>query len=176
MNLSWGSITEEELKHLYYDKELSDRQIADLYQVSKGKVTYKRNKFGISIRNGIYEEFTQQHSEVFQELNGNAKKRLLKKENIDSISKAMTHYIFRNGPVEEMHANQQLSEEDMKKLNKYMVNRIAGVLTKIVDENWLQLEMLLHYYRYYGGKWDNAEPDMDEIDLLFKDGIKSIME
>ena len=37
----------------------------------------------------------------------------------------MTHYAFRNGPVEDMHANGQLSQQDMKTLNKYMVNRIC---------------------------------------------------
>jgi len=36
------------------------------------------------------------------------KLRLLKRENIDSISKAITHFIFRNGPVEDVHANNQL--------------------------------------------------------------------
>ena len=46
-----------------------------------------------------------------------------------------------------MHANDQLSENDMKTLNKYMVNRIAGLLTAIADNNWLQLELLLSYYR-----------------------------
>ena len=63
---------------------------------------------------------------MFAKLNSDSRERLLRRENIDAISKAITHFIFRNGPVEDMHTNNQLSEKDMKTLNKYMVNRIAG--------------------------------------------------
>lgn len=83
----------------------------------------------------MYQEFVKQNSELFEKLNLNSKERLLKRENIDPISKAITHFIFRNGPVEDIHANNQLSEKDMKMLNKYMVNRIAGLLTAIADNN-----------------------------------------
>jgi len=56
MDLSWNDITEEELKHLYYDKDLSDSQIADLFGVTISKVAYRRNKFGISFRDKAYQE------------------------------------------------------------------------------------------------------------------------
>lgn len=59
MELLWNDITEEELKHLYYDESLSDNEIAALFGVTKGKVTYKRNKFGISIRNKVYQDFME---------------------------------------------------------------------------------------------------------------------
>lgn len=91
-----------------------------------------------------------------------------KRENIDAISKAVTHYAFRNGPVEDMHANGQLSQQDMKTLNKYMVNRIAGLLSAAMDGSWLQLEQLFSYYRFFGGDWDAAEPDMGEMKLLME--------
>ena len=110
----------------------------------------------------------EQNSELFEKLNSDSKERLLKRENIDIISKAITHFIFRNGPVEDMHANHQLSEKDMKTLNKYMVNRIAGLLTTIADNNWLQLEQLLAYYGIFGSGWDKAEPDMEEINVVMK--------
>ena len=80
----------------------------------------------------------------------------------------MTHYAFRNGPVEDMHANGQLSQQDMKTLNKYMVNRIAGLLSAAMDGSWLQLEQLFSYYRFFGGDWDAAEPDMGEMKLLME--------
>jgi len=67
-----------------------------------------------------------------------------------------------------MHANNQLPEDDMKTLNKYMVNRIAGLLTAIANNNWLQLELLLAYHRLFGTDWDEAEPDMEEINSAMK--------
>jgi len=175
MSFSWDEITEVELKHLYYDEELTDRQIANKFGVTEGKVTYKRRKFGITIKNQVYQEFMDQNSNVFNELNSNSKERLLKRENIDYISKAITHFIFRNGPVEDIHANNQLSEDDMKTLNKYMVNRIAGLLTTIADNNWIQLELLLSYYKFYGTQWDEAEPDMEEIRLVYEKAISNYM-
>lgn len=171
MSLSWCDITEEELKHLYYDEELTDRQIADIFDIEIGKLTYKRRKFGITIKNMIYEKLMNEKSDLFNELNLNSKECLLKRENIDYISKAITHFVFRNGPVEDMHANNQLSEADMKTLNKYMVNRIAGLLTAIADNNWLQLEALLSYYKLFGTGWDKAEPDMKEINSILKNTI-----
>jgi len=169
MELSWQKITEEELCNLFYDKKLTDEQIADLYGVTKSKVTYKRNKLGISIKNQIYSKFMEKNSEIFEKLNSNSKERLLKQGNIEIVSRAITHFVFRNGPVEDIHANGQLSENDMKTLNKYMVNRIAGLLKTMAENNWLQLELLLHYYKDYGSGWDKVETDVDEIDNVFKD-------
>jgi|LSQX01.1.fsa_nt_gb DNA-directed RNA polymerase specialized sigma subunit len=50
MKLSWNNITEKELKHLYYDTDLTDKQIAEIFGISKSKVAYKRKKLGISFR------------------------------------------------------------------------------------------------------------------------------
>jgi len=168
MGQSWNDINNEDLKRLYYGENLSDREIADLFGVTKSQVAYKRKKFGITLKNKAYQEFVEQNHELFEELNLKSKERLQRRENIDAISKAITHFAFRNGPIEDMHANNQLSEDDMKTLNKYMVNRISGLLTAIADNNWLQLELLLAYYRLFGTDWDEAEPDMEEINSAIK--------
>lgn len=55
----------------------------------------------------------------------------------------------------------------MKTLNKFMVNRIAGLLTTMNKEEWLKLELLLNFYRLFGGNWDKPVADTDEIDMLF---------
>jgi len=168
MEYQWDKVTEEELKHLCYEEGMTDREIAQRFGVSMGKVAYKRRKYGISIKNMIYQQFMDENSELFAQLNANSRERLLQREHIDAISKAVTHYAFRNGPVEDMHANGQLSQQDMKTLNQYMVNRVAGLLTAAMDGNWLQLEQLFSYYRFFGGDWDPAEPDMGEMKLLME--------
>lgn len=55
-------------------------QIADLFKITRGKVVYKRKKFGISIRNEMFEEFIQQQGELFHKLNVDSKERLLSRE------------------------------------------------------------------------------------------------
>lgn len=145
----WKDITEETLKDLYYEQNLSDRSIAESFGVTKNQVKYKRNKFAISIKNKVYDDFISQSSGVYN----HSKIRLLKPENIDGAAKVLTYYAFRNGPVEDIHANGKLTQEDMKTLNKYMVNRLAGILSTIYEERWLQLELLYENLKNYGIVW-----------------------
>jgi len=84
---------------------------------------------------------------------------LLTDEVINLISRGMTHLVFRNGPVEDMHTNGQLSQEDMKTLNKYMVNNLATLFTAIKYERWYELGKMFSYLGLYGGDWDKAELD-----------------
>lgn len=89
----------------------------------------------------------------------------LNEETIDSISKAITQYAFRSGPIEKMHANNQLSQKDMKALNKYMVNRIAGLLTAISKGEIANILKVLTFYASLSSDWDNVKPDVEEIYL-----------
>lgn len=170
----WKDITKKDLGYLYYEQNMSDPAIAELYGVTKNQVRYKRNKYGISIRDKIFTDFISSDSEHFKNLNSDSKDRLLKPENIDGIAKSLTHHIFRNGPVEDMHAAGQLSEEDMKTLNKYMVNRLAGILVAVYENKWLQLELLHDFLKEFGDQWDPAEPDMRDLDLIWERNINLI--
>jgi hypothetical protein len=46
-------------------------------------------------------------------------------EYINGMAKGLTGFAFRNGPIEDMHSRGQLSERDMKVLNKFMVEKLA---------------------------------------------------
>ena len=83
----------------------------------------------------------------------------LNEETIDSISKAITQYAFRSGPIEEMHANNQLSQKDMKKLNEYMANRIAGLLTVLSKGDIANVLKVLTFYTSLSSDWDSCKPD-----------------
>lgn len=43
------------------------------------------------------------------------------------LAKSAAVYAFRNGPVENIHAEGRLSQEDMKVLNKFMVDRLGEI-------------------------------------------------
>ena len=68
-----------------------------------------------------------------------------------------------------MHANNQLSEEDMKILNKFMVNRIAGLLKTVSDGEWIKILTLFDsiFYRNSGSNWDKVVYDVEEMELVF---------
>lgn len=147
--LEWNNITKEELEDLF--EKYTDSMIADLYDVSKSQVKSKREKWNIKLINYTLQKLFSEdfNKKLFENLNQTSKERLLNKDNIDTISIALTHYLFRNGPVEEMHSEGKLSQEDMKILNKFMVNRVAGLLQTINKEDWLKIELLIDYYNTY---------------------------
>jgi len=169
------------LERLYYEENLPDSLIAERFGVSKSDVKKKRKLYNISMRMHSIDMALLEHpglaDEQFQNeisnllspeelhiLNQRAKERFIQFENIDALAKALTHYIyiFRHGPVENMHVNGQLSQEDMKVLNKYMVNHLAWILTCVFEGDWMRLELLFNSLSYYGKQWDLANPQQVE--------------
>lgn len=160
--LSLDELTPEQLKTMFIDEEKTDRMISRLFEVKESKITYRRKKFGITIRGSILDDFLMADSEDAKEVNKKIKNQLLDENNLTMISKAITHFAFRNGPIEDMHAapNNQLSEEDMKTLNKFMVNRLAYIFKLVIEERWMEFDFLIKSTdRLYGHLWDEAEPD-----------------
>ena len=165
--LEWNDITKEELEELF--EKNTDSMIANLYGISKSQVASKRKKWDIKLINYTIKKFFSEdfNKNLLENLNQSSKDRLLNKDNFDTISIALTHYLFRNGPVEDMHSDGKLSQEDMKTLNKFMVNRISGLLKTLDKEEWLKLELLLNFYSLFGRNWDKPVPDTDEIDTIY---------
>ena len=86
-------------------------------------------------------------------------------ETIDMISKGITQYAFRSGPIEEMHARNKLIQKDIKTLNKFMANRIAGLLTTISNGDILNVLKVLTFYASLSSDWDSCKPDSEEFYL-----------
>lgn len=86
-------------------------------------------------------------------------------ETIDMISKAITQYAFRSGPVEEMHSRGKLTQKDMKTLNKFMTNRIAGLLTTTSNGDISNALRVLTFYASLSSDWDSCKPDIEEFYL-----------
>lgn len=172
--LIWDNITREELEELF--EKRSDNVIAELYGVTKSQVKYKREKWNIKQINYVLNKFcdVDLNKNLFENLNESSKEKLLNKDNIDSISIALTHYLFRNGPIEDIHSSGKLSQEDMKTLNKFMVNRIAGLLETINNGEWLKLELLLNNYSLFGRQWDKPIADTKELDLAYSTFLNKI--
>lgn len=177
--MEWEQVDKRELERLYYDENLSDAAIANRFGVTKYAVQKKRKLYHISMQihsidtalqeqpglaDGLYQKEVSNilDPELLAALNQRAKERFIRPENIDTLAKALTHYIFRLGPVENMHANKQLSQKDMKTLNQYMVNHLAWVLTRAFEGDWLRLELLFGAMSRYGTDWDPADPQQVE--------------
>ena len=84
-------------------------------------------------------------------------------ETIDMLSKGITQFAFRSGPVEEMHSKGKFTQKDMKTLNKYMVNRIAGLLKAISKGDIANVLKVLTFYASLSSDWDSCKPDVKEF-------------
>jgi predicted DNA-binding protein YlxM (UPF0122 family) len=156
--LKLESLTENDFEQLYFQEEMSDNEIADLFSVKKSKVAYRRKKLGVTLHNHAIHmvlQDKQQNEEAYQWLQDNT--------NLEMIAKAVTHDAFRNGPVEDIHTEGKLSQDDMKTLNKYMVNHLAYVFKLIQNGKGLELRLLIDTHLFYGTDWDPIEP-MGRVD------------
>ena len=61
------------------------------------------------------------------------------KDIIHNLSVATTHIIYRNGPVEDMHADGKLTDYAMMNINKFMVNRLGGIFLILLDNKKVDL-------------------------------------
>ena len=166
MDKRWDLVTREELLDLYVKKDYVDSEVARLFGVTKGQVAYKRKKFDISQATIMFKRLMHnQNSEIYRNINEDLKRSLIEKD-VGELSKAVAHYVFRNGPVEDMHSNGQLSNSDMKTLNKYMNNRIATLLHLLKEQDWLRLALFLDSYKCYGTEWDKPELQIEELDKV----------
>ena len=84
-------------------------------------------------------------------------------ETIDMLSKAITQFAFRSGPIEEMHSRGKLTQKDMKTLNKFIANRIAGLLTTISKGDIANILKVLTFYASLSSDWDSCKPDTEEF-------------
>ena len=82
------------------------------------------------------------------------------------LAVGLTRYVFRDGPVEDMHAAGQLSQADMKTLNQFTANRIATVLYLAEEGYWEALYALLGRYMAGAESWDEPQVDLKKVERL----------
>ena len=84
---------------------------------------------------------------------------------IDMLSKGITQFAFRSGPVEKMHTKNKLTQNDMEILNKFMTNRIAGLLQTVFNGDVEKALKVLTFYASLSSDWDKINPDIEEFYL-----------
>jgi len=167
-------LTVDHFKKLFVDEKVSDRKLASLFDEKQTRVSYLRRKHGVTIRNTAIDKFFESGSELHVRVNEEMKREIFKEKNISTIAKAITHFAFRNGPIEDIHADEakKITDEDMKRLNKFMVNRLAYVFSLIVKEEWVKLAHLIQLKdSMFGSDWDEAIPDDGGMERIFKEMI-----
>ena len=84
-------------------------------------------------------------------------------ETIDMLSKGITQFAFRSGPIEKMHAENKLTQNDMEILNKFMTNCIAGLLQTVFNGDIAKALKVLTFYASLSTDWATIKPDTEEF-------------
>lgn len=84
---------------------------------------------------------------------------------INKIAKAMAGYCFRNGPVENFHADKCLSNEQMKELNIFMVDRLGYCLKLLNEQRFEDLDSLLGFHYNTCKNWNDVDFSVGEEEL-----------
>jgi len=94
-------------------------------------------------------------------------KDLLNSITLEQMACTLTHFCFRNGPVEDMHADGKLSQTDMKTLNKYCNNKLYTFLTLLKND---EMERMLPqiYLCKDGEGWDKPEFQLYDLEDKFR--------
>lgn len=106
--------------------------------------------------NVIMENYGITTNQILKELD------VINKYSLEDISCGLAHYCFRNGPVEDMHADGKLSQEDMKILNKYCYDKIYTFFTMIKENKTVSLIQIINYGVECGLNWDKPEYKVED--------------
>lgn len=93
--------------------------------------------------------------------NNTRQPRQLTEEQLQELSKALTHLVYRHSAIEDYHAEQKpLDEDAMKTINKDVNNRIYTLLKLYTSDNEKDVtlaENLIKFNTLFGKNWDKAE-------------------
>jgi hypothetical protein len=99
----YEDLSYENLQDSFLDIEDNDGIIEELFYVRKlrSKILYKPKKLGRTIKNAIIDDFLLGRSDKARKKNLQVKEEILKNENLNMMSKAITHFVFQNGRSKE---------------------------------------------------------------------------
>lgn len=60
------------------------------------------------------------------------------KEHIARIAKGSSYFVFKNGPVNKLHKEGKISDEDLKSMQQYLQNHLAYLYEILLEEGNLK--------------------------------------
>lgn len=106
------------------------------------------------------------------------------KDFVERLAKAITHIVYRNGIIENIHSNpdKNLYDSDMKLINKEVHNRIYTLLLTLFSDdrmaNRIKRDCIFEPWPIcawnFGTNWDKAEIDYSIISPKYYKDIKRI--
>lgn len=65
---------------------------------------------------------------------------------VDIVSKALTNYIYSSKTLSDIISKYNISDEDIENLNKYTMDRVAGLLLLYISKNNKRINDIVNKY------------------------------
>ena len=170
--MEWKDVERRALEDMFYVRQMSDRQIADQFGVSKERVKYRRKKFNVTFQGKMLKQFADNNKDVMRELDEDAKGRLADLEDTDVLAAMLGVYVMGSGPLYRLYEEGRLTREELKAAEDHVSGRLAGILDAIEKKEWFKLELLHDHYRKNMRCLEPAVPDRDELEIVFMNHIE----
>lgn len=67
-------------------------------------------------------------------------------KDVDHIAKSLTHFLYKDGVINNIEKKYNISYEDKNKLDQYTANRIAGLLLLYLSKNTERINDIVNRY------------------------------
>lgn len=94
----------------------------------------------------------------------------------NSLAKATTIYTFRNGPVEDMHAEGKFTQEDIRILGENMTERLGEIFYLLLSGRGEDIEYLLALSSFYTKEMKDVSLEELEENVRMGKRFKGIRE
>lgn len=78
-----------------------------------------------------------------------------------AVGKALAASAIRNGPIEDIHADGRISQEEMKAINKHAVDHLCALLQMWFDDPETFGYYTHHMLQGYAYAWDEPEHEAE---------------
>ena len=170
--MEWKDVERRALEDMYYVRQMSDREIAEEFGVSKERVKYRRKKFNVTFQGKMLKHFADNNEEILKRLDEGAKGRLASLKDTDMPAALLGVYVLRNGPVGRLYEEGRITREELKAAEAFASGRLAGILDAAEKKEWFKLELLYDYYCENTQCLEPAVPDRDELEIVFMNHIE----
>lgn len=166
-------IPDSVFEQLFKIDRVDDSDVAECLNCSELDVMVRRHHLNVPLSYKL--NASLEHLLGHQEVNMKLKEQFVKLSS-EQIARGIVHYIFRNGPVESIHASHKgnsgrshsgILDTDMELLNKYMFNRVHYLIEALRNDRWIDIVTVLDaQIRFYGNDWDKPFDVTDERNQL----------
>ena len=80
---------------------------------------------------------------------------------IELISKSLTNYLFRYGPIDDLVHKYKIGSDDRKKIDQYTANRIAGILLLYMSKDIKRINDIVNKYNVPDGIIKEVIPELE---------------